>query len=261
MNTITYKAFRFFGPASLIIFVFSCSSVPDVKTLDIGQVKDDFNASAYYQKKLDRTNKTIATDPAQVDKKELSKQLEENMFAKDTLCYYTSEFEKEQYIGSKSDFINKKKDDEGVFGYTYNTVSWDKNDSLAVLSGVYFQKINMLENKDGQLLSLNATNESYTNGNHAKLVEQLNKQYGVAKTLLQDKAKNLEILEWNTAEDKIQLRTKIDTVETVLSISIDDKKEIKLETEYTIDYFKVNKKHLKDLQKLKNGKWYLTEED
>lgn len=249
------------GAAALLALIFSCSAVVDIKILDLNKVDDGFNPGAFYKNKIAQTNKTIKTDPAKMDKKDLMKKLDENLFVKDTLCFYTSSAFGGKYIDSKSDYSNRNKPHEGIYGFNYRTISWNENDSLAVLNGVYFQRLDMLEQKDGRLITIKATNESKSNSNYGKLVAHLKKKYGAATTLLQDKAKNLEILNWETATNKIQLRTQIDTVEDVLSTENGVKKEVKLETKYTIDYFRVNKTYLPDLEKIKTGEWYLTKDN
>ncbi|MGY0036217.1 hypothetical protein [Pedobacter sp. NJ-S-72] len=119
----------------------------------------------------------------------------------------------------------------------------------------------MLESKSGELISLKAMNESKSDSNYLKLVAYFRKKYGAPKVLLDNKAKHLEILNWETVQDKVQLRTKMDTIENVLSIALDGTKEIKKELEYTIDYFKVNKKHFAELKEIMTGKWFLSEND
>lgn len=244
-----------------VLVLFSCAAGIEGKVLDLEDVGVNFSASAYYQKKLDNTNKIIATNPKATDKKKLRRLLDENMFVKDTLCFFSSEYSTDKYVDSKSDFVNRKKSNEGIFGYTYNTVSWSKNDSLAVLNGVYFQQLNMLENKSGELISVVAVNESRSKLNYQKLVAYLKKKYGAPLILLNNKAKQLEVLNWETKQDKVQLSTKISTIEDVLSIALDGTKEIKKETEYTIDFFKINKKHINEISKLRTGNWIISNND
>ncbi|MGY0036218.1 hypothetical protein [Pedobacter sp. NJ-S-72] len=90
--------------------MFSCGR--SEKNLDLETVDKYFDVSMFqhnHQKKLDRTNKIITTDPKTVDKKELLKQLDESMFMKDTLCFFYSEIYKRQIIDTKSSFIRRKK--------------------------------------------------------------------------------------------------------------------------------------------------------
>lgn len=250
-NLQLYKA------AAFIVLLFSCSTPVD-KIPDLDKIGSDFNAGAFYKDKIEQTNKTIATPLNSMTREEALKKLDENLFTKDTLCYFTSDVFNGQYIHSKSDYSNRNKKHEGIYGYTYNTISWNKNDKLAVLAGIYFQTLNMFETKKGELVSLKATNESYSDRNHSKLVKHLNKKYGTAKKLSKDSDE--EVLEWDTKDAKIQLKTTKEAVEDVLSISEDGIREVKKDTEYTIEYYRVTKKYLKDLQTVRIGSWYLENE-
>lgn len=244
--------------AVIILVVISCSA-PAEKILDLEKAGTDFNAGKFFKDKIEQTNKTIATPPSSMSKKEALKKLDENFFAKDTLCYYTSEAFDGRYIDSKSDYNNRNKKHEGVYGYTYKTISWNKNDSLAVLKGIYFQTLNMFETAKGELVSVRATNESYSDSNHTKLISYLKKKYGTAKKLSKDN--EAEVLQWQANDMTIQLKTTIENVEEVLSIDMDGKKEVKKETEYTIEYYKYTNKYLKDLKTVKIGRWYLDSDD
>lgn len=250
-NLQLYKA------AAFIVLLFSCSAPVD-KIPDLDKIGSDFNARAFYKDKIEQTNKTIATPPSSMTREEALKKLDDNLFAKDTLCYFTSQAFDGQYIHSKSDYSNRNKKNEGIYGYTYNTISWNKNDKLAVLAGIFFQTLNMFETKKGELVSLKATNESYSDNNHTKLVKHLNKKYGTAKKLSKDSDE--EVLEWDTKDAKIQLKTTKEAVEDVLSISEDGTREVKKDTEYTIEYYRVTKKYLKDIQTVRIGSWYLENE-
>jgi len=250
--------FQLYKAAAIIVLLFSCSPAVD-KIPDLDKVGSDFNAGKFFKDKIEQTNKTIATPPTSMTRAEALKKLDENFFAKDTLCYYTTDAFDGQHIHSKSDYGHRNKKHEGIYGYTYSTISWSKKDSLAVLKGIYFQTLNMFETKDGKLVSVKATNESYSNANYTKLVNHLNKKYGTAKQL--SKNNEAPILEWETNDAKIQLKTTKKTVEDILSIAVDGKKEVKQEKEYTIEYYRVTKKYLKDLQIVKIGRWYLESED
>lgn len=240
--------------AAIVLLLISCSPPID-KIPDLDKIGSDFNAGKFFKDKIEQTNKTIARPATSMTKKELSEALDKNLFVKDTLCYYTSEAFNGRYIHSKSDYSNRNKKHEGIYGYTYTTISWDKNDSLAVLKGVYFQRLNMFETAKGDLVSLTATNESYSEANHGKLISHLNKKYGVAKKLSDNNKK--EILEWKANDMTIQLETTIENVEEVLSIDIYGKKEVKKETEYTLEYYQFTNKYLKDMHTAKIGSWYL----
>ncbi|TDQ11769.1 hypothetical protein [Pedobacter metabolipauper] len=222
------------------------------KILNLETVNMDFDVSDFYGDKVARTENTISKDPKDLGKEETLKLLDENFFGKDTL--YNIYDDPDTVIGAKR--YNEKRQVLSTFGYNYITVSWNKEDSLAVLNGIYFQKLDMMESKKGEFLAMQATNETTSeNKNQINLTNYFNKKYGKAKHSFESNPEKEQILNWENAKELIILRIKVDTMQSVLSTSADGKQEIEKTPEYSIDYFKFNKTHLNSIRKIRDGDW------
>lgn len=141
----------------LLIFansLMSCSS-QEQKMIDLGNIKPGFDVSGFYREKVKRTNETIARDPRKLDKEEALKLLDNPFFIKDTLCYFKDVSDRlpgDFYIDSKNDWMSKELKPEKIFGYKYLTVSWNETDTLAMLNGITFPKVDMIESKSGDFV-------------------------------------------------------------------------------------------------------------
>lgn len=167
---------RTFSILGLFIFI-SCQS-QDNKSVDLGTLSDGFDVSVFYQERLKNTAKTISTDPKKLDKKIASELLDQPFFEKDTLGYYPSEgrFPTAQYLGSNHDWMTRNKKPTELFGYAYRTVAWSEDkDTLAILNKVSFPKMDMTENRNGNLAYLNVEKTSKNKEDYNRILEYLKK--------------------------------------------------------------------------------------
>lgn len=137
--------------------IFSSCQSQDSQFVDLEKISDRFDVSAFFRDKLKKTQETISKDPKKLDKKAALDLLNQPFFEKDTLGYYSSEgrFPTELYLDSNHDWMTRNKKPTDLFGYEYRTVAWsEEKDTLAMLNKVSFPKINMTEDRNGNLAYL-----------------------------------------------------------------------------------------------------------
>jgi hypothetical protein len=141
----------------LSLFIFSSCHSQDVKFADLEKISTGFDVSGFYHKRLKKTKEIVSTEPKQLDKKSTLKLLENAFFIKDTLGYYKSEgrFPTALYLESTNDWMTRNKKPTEIFGFGYKTVAYDpEKDTLAILNTVPFPKMDMVEDRKGDLMYL-----------------------------------------------------------------------------------------------------------
>ncbi|MDQ0593583.1 hypothetical protein QFZ37_001952 [Chryseobacterium ginsenosidimutans] len=154
-----------------VSFIFSSCHSQDSKYVDLEKISDNFDVSAFYKNRLKKTNDIISTNPKNLDKKTALKLLDNAFFIKDTLGYYKTEgrFPTELFLESTNEWMVRNKKPVEIFGFGYKTVAYDPDkDTLAILNTVSFPKIDMVEDKKGNLMYLEV-------GKTAKNIAEFNK--------------------------------------------------------------------------------------
>jgi hypothetical protein len=222
---------------------------------DLSKIDTRFDVSGFYGARIARTNEMLRTDPKSLSKEDALNLLTEQMFMVDTLCYYYDKGMGGRYIHDKQHYSNRNKPDSGTFAYDYRTISWSPDGHMAVLNKVHFQRINMLKAaKDSSLAALFVENTSNDPGDCNKTVLYLNGRYGAAITV-NGTFSDEHALQWDTGDFLIQLLKKEETVDDILSISVNGTKKTRPRKEVTTSLFFINKAFLPDMQLIRIGSW------
>ena len=167
------KIYLFFA----LLLLSSCHS-QDKNMVDLAKISRDFDVSAFYSKKIKKTNEIISKDPKRMDKKEALNLLNNAFFVKDTLGYYKTEgrFPTDLFLESTNDWMVRNKKPTEIFGYGYKTVAYDpEKDKIAVLNTVTFPKMDMVEDRKGKLMYLKVEKTSKTSADYNKIKDYISK--------------------------------------------------------------------------------------
>lgn len=157
--------------------VTSCHS-QDKKFVDLAKISNDFNVSGFYKNKIKKTNEIIATEPKSVSKEKALELLDNPFFVKDTLGYFKTEgrFPTDLSLEPTNDWMVRNKKPTEIFGYGYKTVAYDpEKDTIAVLNTVPFPKMNMVEDRKGNLMYLRVEKTSKNTSEFNKIKEYISK--------------------------------------------------------------------------------------
>jgi len=157
--------------------VASCHS-QDQKFVDLTKISSDFDVSGFYHNKVKKTNETIATDPKSVDKKKALALLDDPFFMKDTLGYFKTDgrLPADLSLEPTNDWMVRKKKPTEIFGYRYKTVAYDpEKDTLALLNTVPFPKMDMVEDRKGNLMYLEVGKTSKNIAEFNKIKDYISK--------------------------------------------------------------------------------------
>lgn len=161
----------------LLPFISSCHSQSD-KFVDLGKISTKFNVSVFFENKLKKTEEVMNTDVKKLDKKKVLSLLNNPLFAKDTLGFYDTEgrFPTDLYLEATNDWMTRKKKPTEIFGYGYKTVAYNEDlDTLAILNTVVFPKMNMVEDRNGNLMYLKTGKTSKKQSDYIKIKDYLEK--------------------------------------------------------------------------------------
>lgn len=165
----------FFLLASCIVA--SCQS-QDQKFVDLSNISNDFDVSGFYKNKLKKTNEIIATEPKSVSKEKALELLNNPFFVKDTLGYFKTDgrLPTDLSLERTNDWMLRDKTPTEIFGYGYKTVAYDpEKDTIAVLNTVPFPKMDMVEDKKGNLMYLEVGKTSKNITEFNKIKEYISK--------------------------------------------------------------------------------------
>jgi hypothetical protein len=158
-----------------LFFLSSCHS-QDNKIVDLAKISNDFNVSEFYRNKVRKTNEIISKDPKNMDKKKALKLLDHAFFVKDTLGYFKTDgrFPTDLSLEPTNDWMVRTKEATEIFGYGYKTVAYNpEKDKIAVLNTVTFPKMNMVEDRNGNLMYLEVERTSKNAADDLKIKEYL----------------------------------------------------------------------------------------
>jgi len=159
------------------LIITSCNS-QDKKFVDLAEVSNDFNVSGFYKNKIKKTNETLATEPKKVGKEKTLELLDNPFFVKDTLGYFKTEgrFPTDLSLEPTDDWMVRNKKPTEIFGYGYKTVAYNQErDTIAVLNTVSFPKMDMVEDRKGNLMYLKVGKTSRNNADFNKIKEYISK--------------------------------------------------------------------------------------
>lgn len=160
-----------------LLYLSSCCS-QDNKIVDLAKISSNFDASKFYLNRIKKTNEIISRDPKSMGKKEASKLLANSFFVKDTLGYYKTDgrLPTDLSLESTTDWMVRNKKPTEIFGYRYVTVSYDPDkDKIAILNGVAFPKMDMVEYRNGNLMYLEVGKTSKDNADFNKIKDYISK--------------------------------------------------------------------------------------
>mgnify|MGYP001118216915 CR=1 FL=1 len=160
-----------------LLLLSSCHS-QDNKIVDLAKISNDFDASEFYRNKIKKTNEIISKNPKSLDKKEALNLLDDAFFVKDTLGYYKTDgrFPTELSLEPTNDWMVRNKKPTEIFGYGYKTVAYDpEKDKIAVLNTVTFPKMDMVEDRKGNLMYLEVSKTSKTSADYNKIKDYISK--------------------------------------------------------------------------------------
>ncbi|KQT35717.1 hypothetical protein ASG22_01470 [Chryseobacterium sp. Leaf405] len=159
------------------VIVASCHS-QDQKFVDLTKISNDFDVSEFYKNKVKQTNETIATDPKSVGKEKALELLNNAFFVKDTLGYFKTDgrLPTDLSLEPTNDWMVRNKEPTEIFGYGYKTVAHDpEKDTLAIFNTISFPKMDMVEDRKGNLTYLEVGKTSKTIHDFNKIKEYLSK--------------------------------------------------------------------------------------
>ncbi|WP_346985146.1 hypothetical protein [Chryseobacterium sp. POE27] len=159
------------------LIITSCNS-QEKKMVDLAEISNDFDVSTFYKNKVKKTNEIIVTEPKSVSKEKALELLDNPFFVKDTLAYFKTDgrFPTDLYLESASDWMVKNKKPTEIFGYSYNTVAYNaEKDTIAILNTVPFPKMDMVEDKKGNLMYLTVGKTSKNAADFNKIKEYISK--------------------------------------------------------------------------------------
>lgn len=160
-----------------LFLLISCHS-QDNKIVDLAKISNDFDASEFYLNRIKKTNEIISKDPKTMDKKEALHLLDDAFFVKDTLGYYKTDgrFPTDLSLEPTNDWMVRNKKPTEIFGYGYKTVAYDpEKDKIAILNTVAFPKMDMVEDRKGNLVYLEVGKTSKSNADFNKIKDYISK--------------------------------------------------------------------------------------
>lgn len=104
--------------------------------------------------------------------------LDNPFFVKDTLGYFKTEgrFPTDLSLEPTDDWMVRNKKPTEIFGYGYKTVAYNQErDTIAVLNTVSFPKMDMVEDRKGNLMYLKVGKTSRNNADFNKIKEYISK--------------------------------------------------------------------------------------
>lgn len=159
-------------------FIVSSCQSQDQKFVDLAKISNDFDVSGFYKNKVKKTNEILATEPKSVSKEKALELLNNSFFVKDTLGYFKTDgrFPTDLSLESTNDWMVRSKKPTEIFGYGYNTVAYDpEKDTIAVLNTVPFPKMDMVEDRKGNLMYLKVGKTSKNIADFNKIKEYISK--------------------------------------------------------------------------------------
>jgi len=162
----------------IALFIFSSCHSQDNKIVDLAKISNDFDASEFYSKRIEKTNEIISKDPKSMDRKEALNLLNNAFFVKDTLGYYKTDgrFPTDLSLEPTNDWMVRNKKPTEIFGYGYKTVAYDpEKDKIAVLNTVTFPKIDMVEDRKGNLMYLEVGKTSKNSADYNKIKDYISR--------------------------------------------------------------------------------------
>ena len=162
----------------LTLFIITSCNSQDKKFVDLEEISNDFDVSGFYKNKVKKTNEIIATEPKSVSKEKALELLNNPFFVKDTLGFFKTDgrFPTDLSLESTNDWMVRSKKPTEIFGYGYNTVAYDpEKDTIAVLNTVSFPKMNMVEDRKGNLMYLKVEKTSKNTAEFNKIKEYISK--------------------------------------------------------------------------------------
>ncbi|MEJ2901076.1 hypothetical protein [Pedobacter panaciterrae] len=160
------------------LFILASCHSQDNKIVDLAKISNDFDASEFYRNKIKKTNEIISKDPKRMEKKEALNLLDNSFFVKDTLGYYKTDgrFPTDLSLEPTNDWMVRDKKPTEIFGYGYNAVAYDpEKDKIAILNTVAFPKMDMVEDRKGNLMYLEVGKTSKNTDDFNKIKAYLSK--------------------------------------------------------------------------------------
>ncbi|ANF52220.1 hypothetical protein A0O34_17600 [Chryseobacterium glaciei] len=162
----------------LALFIITSCNSQDKKFVDLAKISNDFDVSGFYKNKVKKTNEIIATEPKSVSKEKALELLDNAFFVKDTLGYFKTDgrFPTDLSLEPTNDWMVRNKKPTEIFGYGYNTVAYDpEKDTIAILNTVPFPKMDMVEDRKGNLMYLKVGKTSKNITDFNKIKEYISK--------------------------------------------------------------------------------------
>lgn len=217
---------------SVLIFLvlFSCQTQTPNK-INLELIDNSFKVKSFYQRKINSTNKILDLEG-------------KDQFEIDTLNYYPSNSldENDLEISPKNGFWTSKQEFVKRFGYEYSTDIVSPKDSLAYFKNIVFPSINMIENKNGDFVSLVAKKGYYNEFELAKkelniLKNELSKINGKP---IENRKRNQSSYSWTTNNSSIHI------ILIKKSESDNDSKLL---------FFNISKQYTEDIKLITEGEW------
>ncbi len=162
----------------LASFIISSCHSQDQKFVDLAKISNDFDVSGFYKNKVKKTNEIIATEPKSVSKEKALELLNNSFFVKDTLGYFKTDgrLPTDLSLEPTNDWMVRNEKPTEIFGYGYKTVAYDPDkDTIAVLNTVSFPKMDMVEDRQGNLMYLTVGKTSKNAADFNKIKEYISK--------------------------------------------------------------------------------------
>lgn len=244
MNNYKFKTFF-----SLMAFVFSACHSQDSKFVDLEKLSNNFDVSSFYENKLRKTNEIIATNPEKINKEDALKLLDNPFFAKDTLGFFKTDgrFPTDLSLEATNDWMSRNKNPTEIFGYEYKTVAYNEdNDTLAILNSVTFPKIDMTEDKKGNLMYLEVSKTSKNPTDYKKVEDYIQRM--CKKVSIKNDDQNISY--WENENFYYTLTKKEKKEEEILSYDLQGNKNSKWIDVTEIDLTIYQKSYIKKMEQL-----------
>lgn len=150
-----------------------------------------------------------------------------------------------------------------LIGVQYNMRSWTPNDRVAYYNEMYFKKIDMMIDANGEFMALTASNESPNENAFKNILNYLEKKNGKAKVIHDDFFGAYKVYLWELKDRVLAISSKYDDKKNMLKldVEIDENTGVRIDTTkhstINTNLFILNNKFKQDsiVRKMSSGSW------